>query len=279
MPVGEDERQIVDRSSGQKKTIFTELVLVVSNFHFNKRAQDIPQEVVCTPLDCFVSLKYSSTKFKPTAVTAAGAATAGSTPTDPGIQDVSVGVGSRYYFDSNYVFFNYQSFVTLATDGYMIEQFWPAAKSLFEKITGLPLETGDLLQIFLNDNEDDDDDNKVGERPKPAKKSKQAGSKKRPTKAVVSSDDDDDDDYANVEEVDDDNDDVSDDVDDDDDEEDDEETDQEDPLGPGQKRRRPQSLAAPARSARGKKGKVAVAAVAVAGEKQKKPRGGKKSKK
>ena len=152
--IGEDEINTLDRS-GETKNHLTHLVLVVSNFHFNKKAQTTHQNLTCTPLDCYVSLKYSSTKFKPSIADQAAAAAAAAAAPQNDHQDVrSVAGGSKYYFDSHYVFLDYQAFTTLVTDGYLVEHFWPKVKVNFENATGLPLEIRDFLQIVLGDEND-----------------------------------------------------------------------------------------------------------------------------
>ena len=184
--VGEDERELVLKG-GEKKTILTHLVLVVSNFHFNKKAQSLRQEVTCSPLDCYVSLKYSSTKFKPD-----GGVAAAESPTEPELQDVSDESASQYYFDSHYLFLDYQAFTALVADGYLAEHFWPRVKANFERTTGLPLEIADFLQATLGDDaDDDDDDDDEGQRPKstpPPPPPPPPKKKRGPTKVLESSD-------------------------------------------------------------------------------------------
>ena len=222
--MGEDERDIVQRT-GEKKTIFTELVLVVSNFHFNKRAQTLHQDLKCTPLDCYISLKFSSTKFKPApggAVKPDDDAESTSTPTDPdGGNDVSGATASRYFFDGRYVFLSYQAFASLVTDPYLASTFWPKVKSNFEKATGLPLELNDLLEIFFEDDDDDvvgpapqknvnanadadadaddDDDDEEGEKKGVSKRTAKTAVKKKAAQRLESSDDDDNDDVERTE--------------------------------------------------------------------------------
>ena len=219
-------------------------MLVVSNFHFNKKAQTTHQNLTCTPLDCYVSLKYSSTKFKPSiadqaAAAAAAAATAAAPHNDH--QDVrSVAGGSKYYFDSHYVFLDYQAFTTLVTDGYLVEHFWPKVKVNFENATGLPLEIRDFLQIVLGDEHD-------FER---AVQQSQASSavnfkppKKRKAQLLESSDDDDEanEHLEEVEEVADSEAEGDNDEEDDDDDDDDDYA--EDENASAKKKKRPQSLA------------------------------------
>ena len=224
--MGEDERDIVQRT-GEKKTIFTELVLVVSNFHFNKRAQTLHQDLKCTPLDCYISLKFSSTKFKPApggAVKPDDDAESTSTPTDPdGGNDVSGATASRYFFDGRYVFLSYQAFASLVTDPYLASTFWPKVKSNFEKATGLPLELNDLLEIFFedddddvvgpapqknvnanadadaDDDDDDDDDVEEGEKKGVSKRTAKTAVKKKAAQRLESSDNDDNDDVERTE--------------------------------------------------------------------------------
>ena len=210
--MGEDERDVVQRS-GEKKTIFTELVLVVSNFHFNKKAQTLHQDVTCSPLDCYVSLKYSSSKFKPTATDVLKTdddVESTSVAESDGANDVSGNSASRYFFDSHYVFLSYQGFTSLVVDPYLATSFWPKVKANFEKTTGLPLEVTDLLEIFF---EDDDDDvttapsaAAVEEKRDESKKlaGKTRATKKRAAQRLESSDDDEDNDEDNDEEDDDD---------------------------------------------------------------------------
>ena len=247
-------------------------MLVVSNFHFNKKAQTTHQNLTCTPLDCYVSLKYSSTKFKPSiadqaAAAAAAAATAAAPHNDH--QDVrSVAGGSKYYFDSHYVFLDYQAFTTLVTDGYLVEHFWPKVKVNFENATGLPLEIRDFLQIVLGDEHD-------FER---AVQQSQASSavnfkppKKRKAQLLESSDDDDEanEHLEEVEEVADSEAEGDNDEEDDDDDDDDDYA--EDENASAKKKKRPQSLAVASTAIPKKKATPAKKKPAASG------RGGKKS--
>ena len=215
-------------------------MLVVSNFHFNKKAQTTHQNLTCTPLDCYVSLKYSSTKFKPSIADQAAAAAAAAAAPQNDHQDVrSVAGGSKYYFDSHYVFLDYQAFTTLVTDGYLVEHFWPKVKVNFENATGLPLEIRDFLQIVLGDEHDferavqqSQDSSAVNFKPP----------KKRKAQLLESSDDDDEaSEHLNVEEVADSEAEGDNDEEDDDDDDDDDYA--EDENASAKKKKRPQSLA------------------------------------
>ena len=217
-------------------------MLVVSNFHFNKKAQTTHQNLTCTPLDCYVSLKYSSTKFKPSiADQAAAAAAAAAAAPQNDHQDVrSVAGGSKYYFDSHYVFLDYQAFTTLVTDGYLVEHFWPKVKVNFENATGLPLEIRDFLQIVLGDEHDferavqqSQDSSAVNFKPP----------KKRKAQLLESSDDEASEQVEDVEEVADSEAEGDNDEEDDDDDDDDDYDDAEDENASAKKKKRPQSLA------------------------------------
>jgi len=167
LPVGEDRRRITFK--GKPKDIFTQLVVVVSNFHFNKRAQGIDNDIVCTPVDCYISLKFSSTKFK-----ADGGTEESGEPTGAD--------GQEFYFDREYVYFSFQSFAALLINQDLKKNWWPLIKKKFEEATSIPLDVeadragqfeidddDDLedegntkkTNIGNNDDDDDDDDDEV----------------------------------------------------------------------------------------------------------------------
>jgi len=119
---------------------------VVSNFHFNKRAQGIDNDIVCTPVDCYISLKFSSTKFK-----ADGGTEESGEPTGAD--------GQEFYFDREYVYFSFQSFAALLINQDLKKNWWPLIKKKFEEATSIPLDVeADRAGHFEIDDDDDLED-------------------------------------------------------------------------------------------------------------------------
>ena len=53
-----------DPKTREMKEIRTELLITVSNYHFNLRAVRDPKALTCTPKDCKVSIKFASDEFR-----------------------------------------------------------------------------------------------------------------------------------------------------------------------------------------------------------------------
>jgi len=180
---------------GKQREIFTQLLVIVSNFHFNKRAQETEKDFVCTPADCYISLKYSSTKFKGDTDDNDAGKSAANEPS--GVEESE----GEYYFDREYVYLSFQAFAAVLLSREIQEQWWPQVKRNFEKAASIPLDVTDIQEVLLEEEEisiarernkegvdddeddgDDDDDNEEEKKRLPKKAAKKP-SKKR---AIVS---------------------------------------------------------------------------------------------
>jgi len=193
--VGEDRRRIVVR--GKQREIFTQLLVIVSNFHFNKRAQETEKDFVCTPADCYISLKYSSTKFKGDADDNDAGKLSANEPS--GVEESE----GEYYFDREYVYLSFQAFAAVLLSREIQEQWWPQVKRNFEKASSIPLDVADFQEVLLeeeeisvareknkegvvddDDDEDDEDDDEIEEEKK--RLPKRASKKPSKKRAILS---------------------------------------------------------------------------------------------
>ena len=152
------------------KTIITELVVIVSNWHQNRDAQQRDAEIRCKLSDIQVSFKFASEQFKK-----------------------KDGPAQRYNYDQHGLSFSYLTFLSLMSDTRFTKDFLELAKTQFEKkerydLVPQPIDQGYLdegellrkqreipdptllLATSENDDDDDDDDDdavgKVGRSPK-----------------------------------------------------------------------------------------------------------------
>ena len=82
----------------------TEVVVSISNYHFNRDAQKNPEIVECRASDCKIGIKYSSTEFK-----------------GPNAKP-----NQEYYFDKLGVLMSYAAFAELLSQTYFVDTFMPA---------------------------------------------------------------------------------------------------------------------------------------------------------
>ena len=148
------------------KTIITELVVIVSNWHQNRDAQQRDAEIRCKLSDIQVSFKFASEQFKK-----------------------KDGPAQRYNYDQHGLSFSYLTFLSLMSDTRFTKDFLELAKTQFEKkerydLVPQPIDQGYLdegellrkqreipdptLLLATSENDDDDgdddgdDDNAVG---------------------------------------------------------------------------------------------------------------------
>lgn len=98
---------------GKKKPVNTKLVLIVSNWHFNRDHQQNREFKPCTVNDCTVQLKFSSTEFA-----------------------TEKSLGEPYHFDKHGVVFPYATFVALLRHVTFIHQFMIDVKDKYEQLEG-----------------------------------------------------------------------------------------------------------------------------------------------
>ena len=91
------------------------VVLAVSNYHFNRGAQAVRQNLKCTSKDCKVSIKFSSEAFKSSKVER-----------------------QEYYFDKGGLQVNYPAFLHLLTDDFS-ETLWRGIERYYKEKTGIDL--------------------------------------------------------------------------------------------------------------------------------------------
>ena len=140
----------------------TELVLNVSNWHFNRLAQNDPDEMYCSTSDCKVTLKYSSTEFA-----------------NPGQKRYRKARRSDggYTWDKAGLTLSYPSFVHLMSDQYLTQTFMKDVRRKFEE------KKGSLLAC----REDDEDWDRSWSVQEPAAAVSGSGSKVGPAKRVTGS--------------------------------------------------------------------------------------------
>lgn len=116
------------RSLGKETTasIKTQLLLTVSNYHFNVEAAKTKKDITCTPSDCKVSLKFSSDDFIPKTAT-----------------DID---RRAYHFDKNAFCVSYSAFMSLLADQTLKQQIWPEILQNYKESTGVDLESHDSVQ-------------------------------------------------------------------------------------------------------------------------------------
>lgn len=100
----------------------TELVLNISNWHFNRQAQRDPDEMRCSLTDCNVTLKYSSSEF--------------AIPGQKGYRKGKRNDGGGYIWDKAGLTLSYPSFVHLMSDKYLTQTFMQDVRRKYEEKQG-----------------------------------------------------------------------------------------------------------------------------------------------
>lgn len=131
--IGENSITKTVRALGKETTtvVKTQLLLTVSNYHFNVDAAKQKKDLTCTPADCKISLKFSSEDFIPKTAT-----------------DVD---RRAYHFDKNAFCVSYGAFMSLLADQALKEQVWPEVLQNYKESTGVDLESHDTVQEIYFD--------------------------------------------------------------------------------------------------------------------------------
>ena len=131
--IGENSITKTVRALGKETTavVKTQLLLTVSNYHFNVEAAKQKKDVTCAPADCKISLKFSSEDFIPKTAT-----------------DVD---RRAYHFDKNAFCVSYGAFMSLLADQALKEQVWPEVLQNYKESTGVDLESHDADQTIYFD--------------------------------------------------------------------------------------------------------------------------------
>ena len=112
------------------KTIITELVVIVSNWHQNRDAQQRDAEIRCKLSDIQVSFKFASEQFKK-----------------------KDGPAQRYNYDQHGLSFSYLTFLSLMSDTRFTKDFLELAKTQFEKKERYDLVPQPIDQGYLDEGE------------------------------------------------------------------------------------------------------------------------------
>lgn len=107
-----------------KVPIKTQLLLTVSNYHFNIEAIRVKRAVNCTPNDCKVSIKFSSEEFIPK----------------------KRSESRTYNFDKNAFCVSYSAFLSLLADRQLETQIWPEVLANYKEATEIDLQAECLVQ-------------------------------------------------------------------------------------------------------------------------------------
>ena len=174
------------------KPIISQLILSISNWHFNRDKQYLKYGPKCRPEDVCVSIKLSSTAFASGTETGPSFNAAAAAATDETVDlgdDLSSTAStssddSQYSFDKNGVIIPYFAFVSLMDDS----NFHNYLKKVLEKFEETE---GSLTQLFLTGELNDVDENIINED---ENEEADVGAKKKRKKAVTLAVEDDDND-------------------------------------------------------------------------------------
>ena len=130
--IGENSITKTVKTLGKETTvpIKTQLLLTVSNYHFNVEAAKSKKDFTCTPSDCKISLKFSSEDFIP--------------------KNASEIDSRAYHFDKAAFCVSYSSFMSFLADQELKEHVWPEILTNYREATGIDLQSHDDVQdIYL----------------------------------------------------------------------------------------------------------------------------------
>ena len=138
----------------------SQYVLICSNWHFVRNHQEVRNCPPCSPEDCNISLKLSSTAFRsaPTELSKAG-----------GFLETEIRNDEDYCFDKNGVIIPYPAFISLLQDKRFTQEYLPLVKKEFERVCG-PIYVSEEVEEEEEEEEEEEDSNK---------KAKKTNSKKR----------------------------------------------------------------------------------------------------
>ena len=137
----------------------SQYVLICSNWHFVRNHQEVRNCPPCSPEDCNISLKLSSTAFRsaPTELSKAG-----------GFLETEIRIDEDYCFDKNGVIIPYPAFISLLQDKRFTQEYLPLVKKEFERVCG-PIYVSEEVEEEEEEEEEEDSN----------KKAKKTNSKKR----------------------------------------------------------------------------------------------------
>lgn len=144
------------KNKGETKRHQSQLVLVISNWHFVRDSLNSGQPRPCQPADCSVAIKLASSVFKPVGIVLSQL---------PGGSTDS----SQFYFDRNGVSTPYEAFVSLSTSA-EFKTYLTQVKSRFEQEWG-PLDWTEHEQDPAQELEDAEAQEAENSPPKKVKKS------------------------------------------------------------------------------------------------------------
>lgn len=186
LPVGENRERVEDPKTRETKEIRTELLITVSNYHFNLKAVKDPKALTCTPKDCKVSIKFASDEFR----------------------GKKKDLQEPYFFDKGGFCVSYATFVDLLSSEAFSHTYWSdVAVRYKESSGGADLDKLAVRRDSYGYDEDssaapDGGNNKRKGPPKKPQKKAAAG-KRNKAAAVQFSDDEDDEDEVGAPNLDD----------------------------------------------------------------------------
>lgn len=123
--IGENSTTKTVKTLGKETSvpIKTQLLLTVSNYHFNVEAAKVKKDFTCSPSDCKISLKFSSEDFIPKNAT-----------------DIDT---RAYHFDKAAFCVSYSSFMSLLADQELKNHVWPEILNNYKEATGIDLQSQD----------------------------------------------------------------------------------------------------------------------------------------
>lgn len=123
--IGENSTTKTVKTLGKETSvpIKTQLLLTVSNYHFNVEAAKSKKDFTCSPSDCKISLKFSSEDFIPKNAT-----------------DIDT---RAYHFDKAAFCVSYSSFMSLLADQELKNHVWPEILNNYKEATGIDLQSQD----------------------------------------------------------------------------------------------------------------------------------------
>lgn len=168
-----------DPKTREMKEIRTELLITVSNYHFNLRAVRDPKALTCTPKDCKVSIKFASDEFR----------------------GKKKDLQEPYFFDKGGFCVGYATFVDLLSSEAFSHTYWSDVAVRYKESSG----GADLDRLAVRrdsygyDEEaapPDGGNNKRKGPPKKPQKKATAGKRNRAAAVQFSDDEDDEDEVA-----------------------------------------------------------------------------------
>lgn len=133
----------MDKKTNPEKHHSTEMILTISNWHFVRDNVNKPKVPPCTPDDCTIGFKLSSTVFR----------SGGDSPTTEG--ETNPETGEKMYFDRNGALIPYAAFKVLIQSA-DLAVYMEQVKTLYEK---------DVGSAAWSENDEEDLENISAQRP------------------------------------------------------------------------------------------------------------------